>query len=346
MVGIGAPWERELRGRFDRLVIESEVLRDNPLGDSARRPLYVYLPPGVDESSEDRHPTIYVIQGFTGQIDMWLNRTAFEPNMLERVDELFASGDAPPAVLVFVDAWTRYGGSQFINSASTGRYMDYLCDEVVAFVDRRYPTIDDRGHRGLTGKSSGGYGAMVVPMLRADVFGALATHAGDALFECSYLPEFPKVARVLRDRYESSFDVFLERFEVADRFDFNLHSPIETYGYASCYSPDEREPGTALIPFEVSTGRLIDEVWEKWLAWDPVRMAPRHLDELAGMKRIYIDAGRSDEYFLDLGAQAFATELDKAGIEHTLELFDGAHGGLQYRYPGAIAELARALAAA
>jgi len=78
------------------------------------------------------------------------------------------------------DAWTSYGGSQFIDSASTGPYMSYLCDEVVPFVDGRYPTLPGAEHRGLTGKSSGGYGAMVVPMLRPDVFGGLASHSGDA----------------------------------------------------------------------------------------------------------------------------------------------------------------------
>ena len=339
----GAPWERELRGRVDRHVVDSGVLRDNPLGDPHRRPLYVYVPPGIGDGREHEYASIYVIQGFTGQLDMWLNRTAFEPTMLERVDDLFASGSAPPAFVVFVDAWTSYGGSQFINSAGTGRYMDYLCDEVVSFVDGRYPTAADPQHRGLTGKSSGGYGAMVVPMLRPDVFGALASHAGDALFECAYLPEFPKVARVLRDHYDASYDVFFERFRAAERFDFTRHGPIEVYGYASCYSPDESRPGKALIPFDVTTGRLHDDIWERWLAWDPVRMARHHLDALASMKRIYLDAGRSDEYYLDLGAQAFAAELDAAGIDYTLELFDGAHGGLQYRYPGAIAELARAL---
>jgi hypothetical protein len=285
-----------------------------------------------------------VIQGYTGQIDMWLNRNPFEPNMIERLDALFTEGSTPVSLVVFVDAWTRYGGSQFINSSSTGRYMDYLCDEVVAFVDERYPTISARDHRGLTGKSSGGYGAMVVPMLRPDVFGALASHAGDALFECCYIPEFPKTARTLRDKFEGSFDVFLERFWQAERFDFSIHLPIETYGYAACYSPDPDAPGKAVIPFDVVTGKLHDDVWERWLAWDPVRLAPDHLDELASMKRIYLDAGRSDEYYLDLGAQAFSAELNKASIEHTLELFDGAHGGIQYRYPGAIRELAVALA--
>ena len=55
-------------------------------------------------------------------------------------------------------------------------------------------------------------------------------------------------------------------------------------------------------------------------------------------------SGRSDEYFLDLGAQAVAKELSKIGIDHSLVLFEGTHGGLQYRYPQAIRLLAEALA--
>jgi S-formylglutathione hydrolase FrmB len=332
-----------LRGRLDRHVIESAVLEGNPLGDPARRLLYVYVPEGVDRNREESYPAVYVIQGYTGQVEMWLNRTAFEPTMIERLDRLFSDEGCPPVVVVFVDAWTRYGGSQFLNSTSTGRYMDYLCDEVVAFVDARYPTASERDRRALTGKSSGGYGAMVVPMVRPDVFGALASHAGDALFECSYLPEFPGIARTLRDKFEGSWEVFFDRFEAADHFDFERYRPIEAYGYASAYSPDPAHPGRAMLPFEIDTGRLVDDVWERWLAWDPVRMAPKHLDALASMRRIYLDAGRSDEYFLDLGAQAFSKELTAAGIDHTLELFEGAHGGIQYRYPGAIRALAETL---
>src|SRR6266545_4219202 len=124
---------------------------------------------------ERRYPSIYVIQGLTGQLDMWRNRTAFRKNFPELADELFASGESPPCVLVFVDAWTSLGGSQFIDSPGTGRYHTYLCEEVVPFVDSRYRTLADAAHRGITGKSSGGYGAMVNPMLRPDVFGGLAT---------------------------------------------------------------------------------------------------------------------------------------------------------------------------
>jgi enterochelin esterase-like enzyme len=338
----GAPWERQLAGALDALVVESELLAGNPLGDPARRPLYVYRPPG---SGHAELPSIYVIQGYTGQADMWLGRTAFEPTPIERLDALFADGGCPPAIVVFVDAWTARGGSQYLNSTSTGRYMDYLCDEIVPFVDGRYPTAASRDHRGIAGKSSGGYGAMVVPMLRPEVFGAFASHAGDALFECTYLPEFRDVARRLRDHFEGSYDVFLERFAAADHFDWGKWGvTIEMYAYACAYSPDPQRPGHALLPFEIATGRVVDEVWAQWLELDPVRMVPRHAAELASMRRILLEAGRSDEAYLDLGAQAVSSELTKLGIEHTFELFDGGHGGMAYRYPPAIRELVLALA--
>ena len=222
--------------------------------------------------------------------------------------------------------------------------MDYLCDEVVPFVDDRYPTLGGRDHRGLAGKSSGGYGAMVVPMLRPDVFGALASHAGDALFECCYQRDFPEVTRKLRDDFDGSYEVFFERLAKEERFDWDRYGkPFEIYGYAVAYSPNPDRPGKALLPFDIATGRLVEDVWTRWLELDPVRMAPAHADALRSMRRIYLDAGKSDEWFLDLGAQAFAAELDNLGVEYTLDLFEGKHGGLTYRYPGAIRELVLAL---
>lgn len=341
----GPPWERPLAGALDKLVVESELLADNPLGDPARRPLYVYRPPGVEQGRGDRElPSVYLIQGYFGQLDMWLSRSAPEPTLVERLDAMFAAEDCPAAVIVFVDAWTAYGGSQFLNSTGTGRYMDYLCDEVVPFIDSQYPTAASRDRRGIAGKSSGGYGAMVVPMLRPDVFGAFASHAGDALFECCYVKDFAPVARGMRDRFDGSWDVFFERFREANSFDWSVFAgPLSCYGMGCAYSPDPDQPGKPLLPFELSTGRLIDEVWARWLALDPVRMAPAHGDALTSMRRIYLDAGKSDDWFLDLGAQAFSDELTMLGVEHSLELFDGTHSGLTYRYPGAVRELVLAL---
>jgi hypothetical protein len=343
---LGAPWARPLAGTVDKLVVESELLADNPLGDPSRRPLWVYRPPGVELDHPRPLPAIYVIQGYFGRVDAWAAHDPFEPSLLERVDALFHAGDCPDAVVVYVDAWTAYGGSQFVNSIATGPYQDYLCDEVVPFVDERYPVAADRDHRALTGKSSGGYGAMMVPMVRPDVFGALASHAGDALYEACYVPFFPKVARTLRDDFDRSWDVFFQAVAETDHFDIAKWGDLMlVYGCAACFTPDPEHPGKALLPFEIASGRLIDERWQRWLELDPVRMVAGHADALRSMRRIYLDAGRSDEYYLDLGATAVASELEAIGVEHTLELFDGTHGGIAHRYPRALRELALALSA-
>ena len=167
------PWSSELSGRLDEHVFDSELLRDNHLNDPWQRPLWVYVPPGYDDAPDRRYPSIYILQGYLGQLDMWRNRAPFRKNFIETVDEVFAGGETPPAIVVFVDAWTRYGGSQFVDSPGTGRYHSYLCDEIVPWVDHHYRTLDDCNHRGIAGKSSGGYGAMITPMLRPGLFGGL-----------------------------------------------------------------------------------------------------------------------------------------------------------------------------
>src|SRR5881275_1656707 len=98
------PWSIEFAGRLDEHELESDVLAGNPLGEPHVRPLWVYVPPGYDDEPERRYPSIYLIQGLTGQLDMWRNRAAFRKNTPELMDELFASAESPPAALVWVDA--------------------------------------------------------------------------------------------------------------------------------------------------------------------------------------------------------------------------------------------------
>jgi len=338
------PWEFAWSGRLEAGWIESRALRANRLGDPARRPVFVYLPPGYDEGPDRRYPAVYVLQGYLGQVGMWHNRSAFRPTFPEMADRLFAAGDAPPALVVFVDAWTSLGGSQYLDSPATGRYHSYLCEDVVPWVDGRYRTLAARDHRGVSGHSSGGYGAMVTAMLRPDLFGGLATHAGDSLFEHCYLSDFATVARALRDGYDGSYERFWADFRSRPAFtrpdDATL---VETYAMAACYSADP--DGTVRLPFDTLTGRLDPGVWDRWLAWDPVRMAPARAEALRSLRAVYVDAGRGDEYHLDLGADAFRRELEAIGVaDLRFELFDGLHGGVQHRYPIGLRYLAERLA--
>jgi hypothetical protein len=337
------PWSLEARGRFEAVEFESDALKGNPLGDPHCRPLWVYLPPAYEQDSDRRYPSIYLIQGLTGQLDMWRNRSAFRKNTPELVDDLFGSGEASPTVVVWVDCWTSLGGSQFLDSPATGRYHTYLCDEVVPWVDGHYRTLPRRVHRGIAGKSSGGYGAMVTPMLRPDLWGALATHAGDALFEVCYLPEFRECARSLRDHYDGSFEKFWKDFRSRPAFARDSDGALlNEWCMAACYSADE--DGTVNLPFDPATGRLVPDVWERWLTRDPVRMVPAHSDALRSLKGIYIDAGKRDEYHLDLAAEAFRRALEDIGVSDVFfELFDAKHGGIEYRYPKALKYLAQRL---
>jgi S-formylglutathione hydrolase FrmB len=334
------PWSAPLAGTLNEDVITSELLRGNPLGDPHERPLWVYTPPGYADEQGRRYPSVYVIQGFTGFVTMWKNRSPYRQPFLETADQVFASGAAPPAVVVYVDAWTSYGGSQFVDSPGTGRYHSYLCDEVVPWVDARYRTIADRDHRAIMGKSSGGFGAMITPMLRPDLFGCLATHAGDSLYELCYIREFGEAVRALR-AYDGDIWAWWSDFRSRVAFTNPADGPLlGVLGVAAAFSA--REDGTVDLPFDPRTGVLRPDVWQQWLDWDPVRMAPRYADALRSMHSIWIDAGTRDDYSLDVGAEAFREELRAIGVGGELiryELFDATHAGIDYRYPMSLAWL-------
>src|SRR6266853_3741075 len=334
------PWSADLSGRIDEQTITSELLKDNPLKDPCERPLWVYLPPGYDDEPDRRYPAVYVIQGYTGHLAMWRNRSAYRQPFPETADAVFASGQAPPAVVVYVDAWTAYGGSQFVDSHGTGRYHSYLCDEVVPWVDQHYRTAASSACRAIMGKSSGGFGAMITPMLRPDLFGALATHAGDALYEYCYIPEFATAARHL-SRYDGDiwrwWEDFSSRVAFTKEEDMSL---LGLLGVAACFSA--HQDGTVDLPFDPVTAVLRPAVWQRWLDWDPVRMVPAHAEALRGLRAIWIDAGTRDEYHLDLGAEAFRAGLHDVGVADELvhfELFDAGHGSIEYRYPQSLAWL-------
>jgi S-formylglutathione hydrolase FrmB len=338
--GIVLPWSAELAGALNDELIVSELLRDNPLGDPHERPLLVYTPPGYEAEPERRYPAVYVIQGFTGNVASWRNRAPFRQPFPETADAVFATGQAPPAIVVYADAWTQYGGSQFVDSPATGRYHSYLCDEIVPWVDAHYRTIADRDHRAIMGKSSGGFGAMITPMLRPDEFSALATHAGDALYEQCYLRDFGSAVRALRD-YDADISKWWDDFRSREAFTKPADGLLlGLLGAAAAFSANA--DGTIDLPFDSRTGVVREEVWERWLDRDPVRMARRYAGALRSMRAIWIDAGTRDDYFLDVGAEAFRAELRAIGVPDRVirfELFDATHAGIDYRYPMSLAWL-------
>jgi len=314
---------------LDELTIESDVLRDNPLGDAHVRPLWVYTP-----ASYSSGPAVYVLMGYTGTVEMWRNRVAFRPSIFEALDAA-----AIDARVVFVDTWTALGGSQFVDSPATGRYHTYLCEEVVRFVDGRYET---NGLRGVAGKSSGGQGALVTAMLRPDLFAGCASHAGGGLFEVSIRPFFRVAARHLRDRYEGSVERFLDELRTGPAplaHPDDLHVLLQL-GFSAAYSATREYR----LPYDTTTAEVIPELWEQWLRWDYPTLVPRHADPLRSLRAIYVDCGTRDDWYLDLTAEWLRRELTALGVRDLhVELFDATHAGIEYRYPIGLRYLAERL---
>jgi enterochelin esterase-like enzyme len=333
------PWGRDLAGTLHELTFESEVLRGNPLGDPSSRPLYVYTPPGWPDDGP--YPAVWSIQGMTGQIDMWRNRQAYATTFIEDLDRMIVAGECRPVVIPMPDCWTAYGGAQFINSAGTGEYMTYLCDELVPFVDERFSTLPERDARAVQGKSSGGYGALVLPMLRPDLWGGLGDVSGDAAFEYCYMQDFPASWAVLRE-HDFSIEKFWEKMLADTSPSQATFAAVNSIAMAACYSPGAN--GEPELPFAEADGALREDVWDRWLAWDPVRMIGDHLDDLKTMRAISLECGLQDEYSLYVGTAMLHTRLDAAGIAHRYELFEGTHGGLTPRYAPLVAWLAERLA--
>jgi hypothetical protein len=317
-----------------QLTIESEALRGNPLGDPHVRPVWVWTPPDADEGHADL-PAIYVLQGFTGQLEMWRNRVPFRPTFPELLER-----EAPRCVVVLVDAFTSVGGSQYVDSPGTGLYHTYFCEEIVPFVDGRF---DTNGIRGVAGKSSGGYGAAVTAMLRPDLFSGFASHAGGGLFEVTIRPFFRVAVRALRDRYEGSIARFLETLdgEAPLAHPDDIHILLQ-WGFAAAYSADD--DGTIRLPYDTMTAEVIPELWERWLEWDYPTLVPRHADALRELRAIYFDSGARDEWYVDLTMEWMRRRLHAVGVRdlHT-ELFDATHLAIEYRYPLGIRYLAARL---
>lgn len=332
------------RGRVEILNHESRLLAGNPLGDSPVRETPVWLPPGYDDDPARRFPVLYFLQGFSGTGRMFLNVPAFDVPLPERLERLVAQG-VPPFVAVMPDCSTRWGGSQYVDSPGTGPYMSYLVRELVPEIDRRYRTLAARESRGVVGKSSGGFGALLLAMEHPEVFSVCGSHSGDCYFDYLFPQDFAKFVRAIRRK--GGVEKFLAEFHslaMKEKDDFDC---VLVVAMAQCWSPNLAKPAPAHfdLPFDLETGELDHAVFARWKAWDPVERAAASAPALRSLRALYLDAGDRDEYLLDLGARILSRRLAKLGIPHHHEEFKGGHFNTQARYEKSVPILARALAA-
>ncbi len=322
--------------------LQSDALAANPLGDPSVRPVAVYLPPAYDPHGSRRYPVLYVLHGYTGDANALLAARPWETNVLQWADRLIRERQMPPVLLAIVDGFTRLGGSQYVDSIHNGNYAMYTVRDVVGHLDRTFRTIASEGGRAVLGKSSGGFGAMHLVMEHPGVFGAFASHSGDSYFRYAHPPAFTPVQRTL-ERYGFDISAYVEAFERKQKRDGAEYTTMEMLAYAAAYSPRSATAFDLDLPFDASTGELRDDVFGRWLAFDPAERVAGRRSELARLRLCYLDCGRKDEYFLDVGARVVTERMRDLGLEVRHEEFDDDHRNVGYRYAISLPALATVL---
>ncbi len=326
-------------GRVENHAFESALLAGNALGDPHARQIPVYLPPGYDAEDAD-YPVLYALAGFTGSAASFLNYDWYQENLPARLDRLIAEG-MPPVIVVMVDGMTRLGGNQYVDSSAVGPWASHIVQELVPWADARYRIRPGREHRGVFGKSSGGYGSLMMALEHADTFAGAASHSGDAYFEYCYAGDFPKAADGLRSA--GGLDAFLRDLRAHPKFPGKLFHTLNVVAMSHFYGPNPEAPHGFDLPFDEATGERREEVFARWKLRDPVELVAPNVEALQSLRLLWVECGARDEWNLHHGNRILKARLEAHDVAHRYAEFDDGHRSLNYRYDESLPALAEAL---
>jgi enterochelin esterase-like enzyme len=292
------------QGDLQQIKVHSPSLEGNLNGDSAERDVYVYLPPGYEDSGR-RYPVIYFLHGYGVGAEIYVNGVLRLPGS---VDEAMAAG-AQEFILVMPDAFNKYSGSMYSNSPTIGDWESWIAKDLVSYIDSHYRTLPQRESRGLSGHSMGGYGTLRIGMKAPEVFGALY-----AMSSCCLLNNAPPQERVQTELVRMAEGI--EGYKMGSFENAML-------AQASAWAPNPDNPPYYLdLPY--SDGAEQPLVSNKWTANSPLVFVDQYVPALSQYRGIFLDVGNED------GLEATNTQLDAAltrlGVDHGYEVYAGDHG--------------------
>ncbi len=324
-------WTYALKNfNLETLVCESQLLKRNALKDPHLRfnPVMIPKKPGF---SKKGFPVVIVLSGFTGNgpYAVALNRNG-EENHLQQLDKLVEKKQAPAAVYVFVDALTRLGGSQFLNSPATGNYESYIIEELIPAVKKYYPVRTEAEYWCVTGTSSGGYGALHLASKYPKIFGYAAALAPDCDFESCYFQDLLAAAQFISE--SGGFKSAVKKIsENPPKNGQRQHQILNGLAMAACYSAEGKTKIN--FPLDLDTGKWRSKVLKLWKSKDPLTFLVQRGRNVRNLAGIYLGAGRRDEFFLNFGARKLVKTFKKLGVPVKYEEFGGGHFDLSKLRP-------------
>jgi S-formylglutathione hydrolase len=294
-----------LHGTVQRIKVHGKGLEGNLEGDSPDRDVAVYLPPSYNKSGNKRFPVLYLLHGFTDKVDNWWGVNKHFVNVPVAIDNAVAAG-VTEMIVVMPDAFTRYEGSMYSNSATTGNWEDYVAKELVAYMDAHYRTTPGAAGRGLAGHSMGGYGAIRIGMKHPEVFSSLYL-----MSPCCMAP--------MPARPNPKAEAIQDPAEVA-KADFFTKA---VFASAAAWSPNPKNP-PLFLDLPTKNGEVQPQVVAKWQANAPLAMIDQYISSLRQYRAIGMDAGTKDQLIAGT-VETLDHVLNDYGIKHSYESYEGDH---------------------
>jgi len=299
-----------MAGTYERITVHGASLVGNLEGDTPDRMVSVYLPPGYAKNSKSRYPVLYLLHGFTDSDSNWFGLHGPHFVSVQRaVDRAYAAG-AMEMIIVMPDAYTKYLGSMYSSSATTGDWEAFVTRDLVTYIDEHYRTLAQRASRGLAGHSMGGYGTIRLGMKYPQVFSSLY-----AMNPCCLAAILEPNAEAMGRAAKVNTDG-----EIAAA-DFFTKAMLAS---AAAWSPNPRNP-PHYFDLPVVDGKPVPETIAKWAANAPLAMLHQYVPNLKQLDAIAVDAGDKDLPPIPDTVRALDGILNDYGIAHTAEIYDGDH---------------------
>ena len=302
----GTVWAQPAgQGSVERIKVHAKGLEGNLEGDSPDRDVAIFLPPSYKGNTGRRYPVVYLLHGFTDNVNNWWNVGQHFVNVPAAVNVSLAAGVAE-MIVVMPDAFTRYEGSMYSNSATTGDWEGFVAKELVAYIDGHYRTVPGREGRGLAGHSMGGYGAIKIGMRHPEVYSSL------------YLLS-PCCMAVGTMRANAKAEAVKSPEEEA-KVDFGTKAALAS---AAAWSPNPKNrPLFFDLPYK--DGVVRPEIVAKWNANAPLAMIDQYIGNLRQYTAIGMDAGTADRPIVDT-VKTLDQILTDYGVKHVMETYEGNH---------------------
>ena len=113
-------------GSMERIKVHGKSLEGNLEGDSPDRDVSIYLPPSYKTATSRRYPVIYMLHGFTDSEELWFGWKPHWINLHAVIDKTQAGGGAKEMIVVMPNAYTKYAGSMYSTSVTTGDWETYV----------------------------------------------------------------------------------------------------------------------------------------------------------------------------------------------------------------------------